>query len=71
MIHANQKKTWVYNLEEEWEKLWTVEKAVAKVYGLTAEDVLLIMDDFPIFARKRPEFFAYLMDHIKKWKAEG
>jgi hypothetical protein len=71
LIHANQKKTWIYEREEMRDTLWRIEKEVAKAYGLSPEDILFILEDFPVFARKRPAFFTYLLEQVKKWKAEG
>lgn len=54
-----------------WEALWAANRAVASAYGLTACDFEHILSTFPVFARKRPEFFAYLQERIKEWKDEG
>jgi hypothetical protein len=43
-----------------WPELWEINLAVAKAYGLTADDLSHIIDSFKVFARKRPEFYAYL-----------
>jgi hypothetical protein len=32
-------------------------------------DEFAYFEDFPIFARKRPAFFAFLQVEVKKWKA--
>jgi hypothetical protein len=69
LIHANQKKTWIYEFEERKDTLWRIEKAVAEAYGLSPEDLLFFLEDFPVFARKRPAFFAFLQGEVKKWKA--
>jgi hypothetical protein len=52
-----------------WPLLWDANRAVAEAYGLTAEDFAHILQSFPVFARKRPEFFAYLQARLAEWKA--
>ncbi len=54
-----------------WPALWAANRAVAEAYGLTADDMDHILDAFPVFARKRPEFFAYLEEQVAAWKAEA
>ncbi len=54
-----------------WPSLWAVNKAVAEAYGLSAADFEHILGAFPVFARKRPEFFAYLQECVAEWKAEA
>lgn len=61
---------WVHEIKSQWELLLKIELAVAKAYGLTAEDFEHILATFPVFARKRPAFFAYLLARIKEWKEE-
>jgi hypothetical protein len=46
--------------ESVWPRLLEVNRAVADAYGLTPADLLHIIDSFPVFARKRPRFHAYL-----------
>ncbi|CEK13067.1 hypothetical protein CWRG_00343, partial [Chthonomonas calidirosea] len=29
-----------------------------------------ILSTFPVFARKRPEFYAYLQERVQEWKRE-
>lgn len=70
-IHANENRTWVYDSKTYWDALWQVEKNVAKCYGLDSDEVEFILADFPVFARKRPEFFAYLQTRLAEWKAES
>ena len=50
-----------------WEELWAVEKAVAEAYGLNAADFGHILSAFPVFARKRPDFFAFLRERLTGW----
>jgi hypothetical protein len=53
-----------------WPPLWAANKAVAEAYGLNPADFEHILSTFPVIARKRPEFFAYLLDRVKEWKEE-
>lgn len=46
--------------ESGWAGLWETNWAVAEAYGLTAEDLAHVLDSFPVFARKRPEFMEFL-----------
>ncbi|MEK6757120.1 MAG: hypothetical protein AABZ02_13285 [Bacteroidota bacterium] len=40
-------------------------------YRLTADEFAHILTTFPVFARKHPVFFAYLLARLKEWKEEG
>jgi hypothetical protein len=51
--------------------VWKANRAVAQAYGLTAEDLEHILSTFPVFARKRPAFYAYLLARVKEWKEES
>ncbi|MFZ2055027.1 MAG: hypothetical protein WAU81_12640, partial [Candidatus Aminicenantales bacterium] len=53
-----------------WPKLWQINRKVAEAYGLTPDDFEYILTTFPVFARKRPEFFAYLQQRIAEWEEE-
>ncbi len=53
-----------------WELVWQSNRAVAEAYGLTPDDFEHILSTFPVFARKRPEFFAYLQERLAEWKEE-
>jgi hypothetical protein len=53
-----------------WSLLWDANKSMALAYGLNAGDFEHIFSAFPVFARKRPKFFAYLQEKIKEWKEE-
>lgn len=55
---------------ELWPPLWSANRAVAEAYGLTANDFEHILSTFPVFARKRQEFFAYLKDRLAEWKVD-
>jgi type I restriction enzyme S subunit len=54
-----------------WPALWAANRTVAEAYGLTAEDMAHILSTFPVFARKRPEFYAYLNDRVSEWNKES
>ncbi|MBI4529872.1 MAG: type I restriction endonuclease subunit M [Deltaproteobacteria bacterium] len=51
-----------------WPSLWEANRAVAQAYGLDADDLGYILSAFPVFARKRPKFFAYLKERVAEWK---
>jgi hypothetical protein len=67
-IHANQTKTWVYDKEACWEPLTTTEKTIAIAYGLGGSELMLMLQDFPGFTRKRAGFLAYLQEQMKGWR---
>jgi len=59
---------------EIWPLLWEANRAVAEAYGLGPDDFDHILDPecrFRTFARKRPEFFAYLRQRLEEWKVEA
>jgi len=70
-IHANETETWIYEREEYWPLLWTIERQVAEAYGLTPYDFEHILGTFPGFASKRPRFYAYLRERLAEWKLES
>ena len=51
-----------------WPALWEANKAVADAYGLDADDFAHILNAFPGFARKRPEFHAFLQTKLADWR---
>jgi len=53
-----------------WPLLWDANRAVAEAYGLNANDLDHILSAFPVFARKHPEFFAYLKERLERWRVE-
>jgi hypothetical protein len=57
-------------LENLWPSIWLVNRAVAEAYGLTPDDFEYILSTFPVFARKRPAFYAYLQERVQEWKRE-
>jgi len=56
-------------MPEYWNQLWLTNRAVADAYGLTPEDFEYILSTFRVFARKRPDFLAYLQQRVKEWKS--
>lgn len=57
--------------ESAWPALWEANKAVALAYGLDADDFYHILGAFPVFARKRPKFMAYLQTRLNEWRRQG
>jgi hypothetical protein len=53
-----------------WEKVWHINRSVAEAYGLSPDDLEYILSTFPVFARKRPQFYAYLLENVHEWKRE-
>jgi len=60
----------ISELRELWPLLWDANRAVAEAYGLDAADFDHILGTFPVFARKRPDFFAYLRQRLDEWKTK-
>jgi hypothetical protein len=58
------------DLEENWPHIWEANRAVAEAYGLTPEDFAHILSTFPVLAKKRPRFFAFVQERLKGWQAE-
>lgn len=54
-----------------WPLLWDANRAVAEAYGLNAADLDHILTAFPVFARKHPDFFAYLKERLARWRVEA
>jgi hypothetical protein len=54
-----------------WPRLWEINRAVAEAYGLDADDFEHILAAFPVLARKRKEFLAYLGERVAEWKADS
>lgn len=46
-------------------------RAVAETYGLGPSDFAHILSALPVFARKRPAFFAYLLQRLDEWGTGG
>jgi hypothetical protein len=53
-----------------WPLLWEANRAVAEAYSLSPDDLDHILGEFPVFARKRFDFFSYLKARIQDWRAE-
>ncbi len=53
-----------------WPSIWLANRAVAEAYDLGPDDFEYILSTFPVFARKRPEFYAYLQERVREWKRE-
>lgn len=53
-----------------WPALWETNRAVAEAYGLSPDDFAHILTSFPVFARKRPEFYAFLNERVEEWRKE-
>jgi hypothetical protein len=54
--------------EGTWPVLWQANRAVAEAYGLSPDDFEHILDSFPVMARKRPAFVAYLRERLAEWR---
>lgn len=54
-----------------WPALWEMDRSVAEAYGLGPADFEHILSSFPVFARKRPEFHAYLRARLAEWADEA
>lgn len=55
---------------DRWTDLWLSNRAVAEAYGLGPDDFEHILSTFPVFARKRPAFYAYLLERLEEWREE-
>jgi hypothetical protein len=54
-----------------WPELWAANRAVAEAYGLGPDDFAHVLASFPVFARKRPGFHAFLLERLEEWRAEA
>lgn len=61
----------IYEDSRFFENIWLLNRAVAINYDLTPDDFEYILSTFPVFARKRPEFFAYLQQRLAEWKSKA
>jgi len=61
----------ISELRDLWPTLWEVNRAVAEAYGLGPDDFAHVLSTFPVFARKRSEFFAYLRERLDEWRRTG
>ncbi|MBM4395092.1 MAG: N-6 DNA methylase [Deltaproteobacteria bacterium] len=53
--------------ETAWPDLWAANRAVAEAYGLDPDDFAHVLSAFPVMARKRPAFVAYLHERLAEW----
>ena len=53
-----------------WPALWAANRAVAEAYDLGPEELAHILASFPVFARKRSAFHAFLLRRLDAWRAE-
>lgn len=60
----------VTEIRDSFDSLWLANRTVAEAYGLGPDDFEYILSTFPVFARKRPEFYAYLQERVEEWKRE-
>lgn len=60
----------VYDVDDLHAQLWFSNRCIAEAYGLTPDDFEYILSTFPVFARKRPAFYAYLQERVQEWKWE-
>jgi hypothetical protein len=70
-IHVNASQAWVYDRRDLWSELWNAEKAVAGSYDLAPDELLVILQDFDVSARKRPAFHTYLLARLAEWREEA
>ncbi len=60
----------VAEIVELWPWLWSANRVSLAAYGLGPDDFEHILSTFPVFARKRPQFHAYLLARLAEWKEE-
>jgi hypothetical protein len=53
-----------------WPVLWKANQAVAEAYGLGPAELGHIISTFPVYAKKHPEFHAFLQAQLANWAAE-
>jgi len=61
----------IAELEQTWADLWLINRRVAQAYGLGPDHFDHVLSCFPVFARKRPAFYAYLQERVQEWKREA
>ncbi|GBD36078.1 hypothetical protein HRbin36_01198 [bacterium HR36] len=67
---AGTSATNVADLPDLWPAIASLNLAVAEAYALTPDDLAYILTAFPVLARKRPVFYAYLQERVREWKRE-
>jgi hypothetical protein len=60
----------VYEASDLWLTLWEINRATAEAYGISPDDLTYVVSSFPVFARKRPRFFEFLGDRLRRWASE-
>jgi hypothetical protein len=60
----------IAEIEQTWADLWLINRRVAQAYGLGPDHFDHVLSSFPVFARKRPAFYAYLQERVQEWKRE-
>lgn len=60
----------MFDYKQSWSALWSLNRAVAEAYGLGPDDFEYMLTTFPVFARKRPGFYAYLKERLAEWREE-
>ena len=53
-----------------WPALWSANRAIAEAYGLNPADLGHILSTFPVMARKRRDFVAYVRARLGEWADE-
>ena len=67
---VNCSRSTIYDNPCAWESICELEKAAAMLYSLSIDHLSHILSSFPVFARKRPEFFAHLQHRLKECESE-
>jgi len=67
---AGRAETNVADMASLWPSLCSLNRSLAEAYGVTPDDFEHILSTFPVFARKRPAFYAYLQERVQEWKRE-
>jgi hypothetical protein len=69
-IEFDRQRRSIYDDTKVWPSIWLANRAIAEAYGLGPDDFAYILSTFPVFARKRPAFYAYLQERVQEWKRE-
>lgn len=59
---------WIYEDKQRWSMFSAAGATIARAHGLTPDDFAYILTTFPVFARERPEFYAYLQERVREWE---
>jgi hypothetical protein len=71
MAVAQQGPVHVGEVRAAWSSVWEANRAIAHAYGVDPEELQHILFTFPVLARKRPEFHAYLLARLAEWKEQA